>query len=125
MTTGHKLPKVVKHPKSSTAARRLIRSALRRCGSERAAARALGLSNNVVLHKMLIGTLKDTPAMQAALRRADRRAHLAWSFRREINPNGHVDRAVVAQLWKEFKSITRRFESLMKECETESRGETT
>jgi len=131
MPTRPNLPKTRKKPKSSNAARKLIRSAYRHHKSIRGAARAIGLDNPMQLIRMMEGTMKDTPAMRAAIRRADHRARLAWSFKHEENHKGHVDAEVVAQLWREFKSITRRFESLMKECDnteavarTESHSET-
>lgn len=66
--------------KSSQGARRLIRAALRRHGSQRAAARALGLPSHGQLAKMLAGEIRDTPAMRAALARADARAKRAWGL---------------------------------------------
>ena len=47
-------------PKSSSAARRLIRAALRRHKTQRAAARALGLPNQAQLRKMLAGEMQVT-----------------------------------------------------------------
>lgn len=68
--------------KSSLAARRLIRATLKRCprGSQHEAARRLRLPNQAQLRKMLHGEIRDTPAMKAALARADARAARAWAF---------------------------------------------
>lgn len=66
--------------KSSLAARRLIRAALRKHKTHRAAARALRLPSHGQLAKMLAGEIRDTPAMRAALARADARAAKAWGF---------------------------------------------
>lgn len=110
------LSKTPKKLKSSSAARRLIRAALRRHkGNQSAAARALGLPSQGQLHKMLHGTLRDTPAMKAALLRADKRARRAWSLipPRAVEQCDAVDKAVVATLWHELKVLTKRFESIM------------
>lgn len=96
------------HAKSSAAARRLIRAALKRHGSQRAAARALGLPNQAQLSKMLAGTIRDTPAMRAALARADARAKRAWAMVK-VEQGACVDRelvmASVARLERELAVI--------------------
>lgn len=66
--------------KSSREARRLIRATVKRAGSQRAAAHALRLPSHGQLAKMLHGEIRDTPAMKAALARADARAARAWGF---------------------------------------------
>jgi len=87
MAAHSNLPKAAKNGKmrSSPEARRLIRAAIRRHKTQRAAARALGLPNDSQLIKMLRGTLHDTPAMKASLARADKRARRAWSLVRNEN----------------------------------------
>jgi|SRR5579859_6153432 len=77
--------------KSSRAARRLIRAVVKRAGSQRAAARLLGLPTQAQLSKMLRGEIADTPAMKAALARADARAKRAWSMVRADNGSPGVD----------------------------------
>ena len=80
-----------KQLKSSLTARRLIRCALERYKSSRAAARALGLPNHSQLNQMLHGLIKDTPAMKAAIARAKERARRAYRFiPPERGDNGHV-----------------------------------
>src|SRR3972149_1466653 len=65
--------------KTSLAARRLIRSALRG-RTQRQAARLLHLPNQAQLRRMLTGEIADTPAMRAALARARARAPRAFYF---------------------------------------------
>src|SRR3990172_9354119 len=67
--------------KTSLAARRLIRSALRG-RTQRQAARLLHLPNQAQLRRMLTGEIADTPAMRAALDRAQARAQRAFYFLR-------------------------------------------
>lgn len=112
------LPKTAKKAvrlKSSPEARRLIEIAVRRCkGSERKAARALRLPNQAQLNQMRRGLIGDTPAMKAALKRADQRARRAWAFiPPHVEPCDAVDKAIIATLWRELKSLTKRFESIM------------
>jgi hypothetical protein len=66
--------------RSSPAARRLINAVVKEKGSEVKAARALRLPNSAQLSKMRRGLLKDTPAMRAALTRANARARRAWAL---------------------------------------------
>jgi hypothetical protein len=107
----------IKHPKlkSTPAARRLIRAALKRCGnSQRAAARLLRLPNAAQLNKMMRGLIGDTPSMKAALRRADDRARRAWRMIPADPPDDEtIDRAAVHTLWCELKALTKRFEAMM------------
>jgi hypothetical protein len=63
--------------KSSTEARRLIRARIKQYGSERAAAKALHMTQ-AQLNGMKSGRLKDNIAMKIALDRADARAKRAW-----------------------------------------------
>jgi len=72
------LPKTRKPALSSTEARKLIASAVKRYKSEVKAARALGLPNQAQLSKMRRGLIRDTPAMKAALVRARSRARRAF-----------------------------------------------
>jgi|SRR5579859_3191649 len=76
--------------KSSPAARRLIRAAVARHHSQHKAARALGLPTQAQLAKMLHGEIRDTPAMKAALARADARARRAWAMVKD-EPGPAVD----------------------------------
>jgi hypothetical protein len=71
------MTQTAKTSKSSVAARRLIRAVIKRSGSQRAATRVLGLPTQAQLSKMLRGEIADTPAMQAAIARADVRAKRA------------------------------------------------
>lgn len=107
-----KLPKRLKTPKSTPEARRLIRAAMKKFKSERAAARALGLPNQAQLNKMRRGLIGDTPAMKIALKRAEERARRAWKFQLPLDDDG-IPKLAVAALWRELKSLTKRFESLM------------
>lgn len=86
-----------KTPKSSEAARRLIRAALARTnGNQRQAALLLRLPNHAQMRKMLAGTIRDTPAMRAALARADARAKRAWALIPPPSPTAPpVDRQLV------------------------------
>ena len=66
-------------PKSSVAARRLIKAALKRHkDNQRASARALRLPNHAQMMRMLRGEIGDTPAMRAAIERAETRAKRAY-----------------------------------------------
>ena len=76
--THIKSPKSKKRPKSSLAARRLIRAAIKQCGSQRKAAAALDLPTQAQVSKMLKGKLADTPAMRRAIDKAERRAWQAY-----------------------------------------------
>lgn len=97
-------------PKSSPAARRLIRAALRATnGNQRAAARLLRLPNQAQLRKMLAGDIRDTPAMLAALARAEARARAAWALVRP--PAGRADLNAAAIL-SELDAIARRVAGL-------------
>lgn len=93
-------------PKSSLAARRLIRAALRG-RSLREAARVLRLPNHGQLQKMLNGDIGDTPAMKAALARADARAKRAYFlFRADDQPLTAADLApLVADLEKQLAAL--------------------
>jgi hypothetical protein len=82
--------------KSSLAARRLIRAAVKRHHSQHKAARALGLPSQAQLSKMLRGDIRDTPAMKAALRRAGARAQRAWGLEKG-EPAPCVDVALVLE----------------------------
>lgn len=101
--------------KSSPEARKLIEIAVKHGkGSEHKAARLLRLPNQAQLNKMRRGLIRDTPAMKAALQRANQRARRAWAFiPPHIEQCDAVDKAIVATLWRELKALTKRFESLM------------
>jgi LmbE family N-acetylglucosaminyl deacetylase len=90
-------------PKSSPTARALIDAALKRYRTERAAARALGLPNHGQLNKMKRGLIRDTPSMQAAIRRARKRARRAFYF---VPPQTEVGPAVDAdELRRQIKNL--------------------
>lgn len=99
--------------KSSTEARRLIRAALRvkrngQASSYRDAARLLRLPNHGQLVKMLRGEIRDTPAMQAALARAEQRATRAYycvRADRDSTIDVEVLRQQVEQLQKQIDVI--------------------
>lgn len=80
-----------KAPISSAAARRLCEAAVKRHGSLRKAAKALGLKSHGQLYQIMKGRMRDTAEMKAALRRADRRAKRAWELVRDEGPAPHVD----------------------------------
>lgn len=82
------------NPKSSPEGRRLIRAALRHHKTQERAAWALRLPSQAQLSRMLSGALADTPAMQAALARADARAKRAWGLVKN-EPAPAVDMALV------------------------------
>lgn len=90
-------PKNGKRLKSSLAARKLIRAAIKRYGSEHKAARQLGLPTQAQLHKMLTGEIGDTPSMKAALVRAEARAQRAFYLVRDAAPV-EIDTAAVCSL---------------------------
>lgn len=83
--------KLTKAPVSSASARRLCKAALKRYGSLRKAAAALGLKSYGQLYAIMNGRMYDTPEMKAALRRADRRAKRAWELVRDEGPKPRVD----------------------------------
>lgn len=80
-----------KAPISSAAARRLCEAAVKRYGSLRKAAAALGLKSHGQLYQIMKGRMRDTAEMKAALRRADRRAKRAWELVRDEGPAPRVD----------------------------------
>lgn len=92
-----KRPARARKPKSSERARRLIECAVRRHGSERAAARALDLPNQAQLNKLRRGLIRDTPAMKAALLRADKRAERAWRMVAAPRQTTEIDPEAVKQ----------------------------
>jgi hypothetical protein len=101
-------PKTAKRTKSSRAARALIKAAIQRYGSQRRAARALGLPNQSQLRKILLGLMKDTPAMRAAIARAKERARRAYYFVPPPPKNGaepQVDIVRLRLLNKELNDI--------------------
>ena len=86
-----------KRMKSSLAARRLIRAAVKQAHSKRNAARILRLPTHAQLDRMLHGQIRDTPAMKAALARADLRAKRAWAMVK-ADDGAPLDREMVCQL---------------------------
>lgn len=84
-----------KAPISSAAARRLCEAAVKRYGSLRKAAAALGLKSHGQLYQIMKGRMRDTAEMKAALRRADRRAKRAWELVRDEGPAPHIDVAAL------------------------------
>lgn len=62
----------------SAEARSLILATVRRAGSQRQAAKWLGLKNHMHLVRMLRGEMKETPQMRAAVLRAKDRARRAF-----------------------------------------------
>lgn len=84
-------PKPRKTLKSSLVARRLIRAAIKQCGGQRGAAKALHLPNQAQLRKMLRGEIKDTKQMLAEIARRERLAHRTyWSFNGELTPSDEI-----------------------------------
>jgi hypothetical protein len=72
------MPKLTRKPiKSSVEARRLIRAYIKHYGNEREAAKHLHMTHGQ-LNALKVGRIKDTPAIQAAIKRADARAKYAW-----------------------------------------------
>lgn len=105
-------PKKSTRPKSSEKARRLIRATLRRCkNNQSAAARALRLPNQGQLRKMLLGTLKDTPEMKAAIVRANVRAKRAWSFEK-LDPAQCVDPAHLKHVINDLSRLVETLRAL-------------
>lgn len=107
------MTRTAKEWKSSREARRLIRATVKRTGSQRAAAKALGLPTHAQLAKMLAGEIRDTPAMRAALARADTRARRAWFSTKDDGPAIDADLvlAAIGALERELetlKSLVRR-----------------
>jgi len=105
-------PKRLKNPKSTPQARRLIRAALRKYKTTRAAAHALGLATHMQLVKMYRGEIGDTAAMKAALVRSEERARRARNFL-PLEQSEGVPPSIVLALWRELKALTKRFESIM------------
>jgi len=114
MRTDTVRPAKPKKPKSSLAARRIIRAALRRHkNNNRAAARALGLPNAAQLQKMLSGAIKDTPSMKAALKRADVRADRARYFVKSESVRT-IDPAELRGVLKQLNDAIRLLEVLLR-----------
>ena len=87
---------------------------LRRYKSQRKAARVLGLANNAQLGQMLSGTLRDTPPMKAALKRANDRARRAWRMARPQSEGAPVvDVAAVQTIREELRQLLRRIDSII------------
>lgn len=96
----------------SPEARRLIRIALRRCkGSQRGAARLLGLANNLQLMRMLRGEMAETPAMHAAVIRARERARRAFAWQRPQVPQVDLDR--MRELLKDTRWLIEVLEHML------------
>lgn len=83
--------------KSSREARRLIRAVVKQAGSQRKGARVLRLPTQAQLVRMLHGQIRDTPAMKAALERANRRAQRAWAMIK-LDDGEPLDRELVCRL---------------------------
>jgi len=114
MRTDTISPAKAKKHKSSLAARRLIRAALRRHkNNNRAAARALGLPNAAQLQKMLSGAIKDTPSMKAALKRADVRADRARYFVKAESVHT-IDPTELRCVLKQLNETTRLLDALLR-----------
>jgi hypothetical protein len=77
MKTGTKSRRAPKKPISAEA-RKLILGTVRRCKSQRLAAKLLGLKNHMHLIRMLSGEMSETPQMHAAVLRARERARRAF-----------------------------------------------
>jgi hypothetical protein len=113
MRTDTVRPAKPKKPKSSLAARRLIRAALRRHkNNNRAAARALGLPNAAQLQKTLSGAIKDTPSMKVALKRADVRADRARNFVKAESVHT-IDPAELRCVLKQLDEAKRLLDALL------------
>lgn len=107
-------PASVKRPKSTPAARRLIRAALKRHNTIRAAAYALRLGNHMQLVRMLRGQIRDTLEMKAALARADERARRAWEAA-PARTDCTIDPAAIRAAVAELKTTCAYLESLLPE----------
>jgi hypothetical protein len=108
--TGGKTPQIAK---SSPEARKLIKAVLKRCkGNQHEAARRLKLNNQSQLRKMLNGTLRDTPAMRAALKRADARARKAWLMEHRGDPPA-LDREIAQNTLSRMKRELSFLETLL------------
>jgi hypothetical protein len=68
----------------SQKARRLIVKTVKRCKSQRQAARVLRLPTHAQLVAMLEGRIGETPAMKAALMKAEARAERAFYMERDL-----------------------------------------
>jgi hypothetical protein len=109
--------KLVKNPKSSVAARRLIRAAMRG-RTLREAQRLLRLNSHNQVIAMLTGRIGDTPAMKAALKRADRRADRARYFLRADET--HIECAQVADIARRVRDLSKELDALIKNCQQET-----
>jgi hypothetical protein len=98
-----------KVPKSSREARRLIRAAVTKFHSQRAAAWALRLPNTAQLNRMLHGSMHDSPAMRAALVRAKKRAERAYYM---IPNDGGPDPLDVEVLRAALREVGEQIEAL-------------
>ena len=105
------MPKTLKNAKSSSEARRLIRAALigkgrsRKQNSWAQVAAILKLPTGAQAYKMYVGSIRDTPSMKAAIKRADARAKRAWSMVRLDHQE--ID---CAQVLNDVRDIHRRIE---------------
>jgi hypothetical protein len=77
--------------KISSDARRLIVATVRRCKSERAAAKLLKLKSHNHLRRMLRGEMSETPEMRAAVVRARARAQRAFLMSGKLTQASTVD----------------------------------
>lgn len=108
--TGGKTPQILK---SSPEARKLIKATLKKCkGNQHEAARRLRLANQSQLRKMLNGTLRDTPAMRAALKRADARARRAWLMEHRMEPAA-LDREIALRVTHAIKRDLQLLEEML------------
>lgn len=104
--------------KSSPEARELIRAVKgggrtgRRKRSLRDVARLLRIPNHGQVQKILNGEIRDTPAMKAALRRAEQRAKRAW-LNVKAAPQEAIDEAAVRALVDEMERTLKFARSLL------------
>lgn len=107
-----KSPQNPKSPKSSIEARRLLRAAVRRFGSQRKAAAALHISSQAAFNKMLHGTLRDTKEMKAAILRADNRSKSAWLMVK-LETVGDLDKSALAVIVKDVEQLLENIKALL------------
>jgi hypothetical protein len=106
--------KLVKNPKTSMVTRRLIRAAMRG-RTLRQAARLLRLNSHNQMIAMLTGRIRETPAMKAALKRAERRAREAFYFVEA--DEAHISCAEIALIASEVEKSSKQLNAVVKNCQ--------
>lgn len=102
-------------PKSSAAARRLLALVYEQEGTWQGVANRLGLPSRGQAWKMAKGCIGDTPAMRAAIRKAEGRAAKAFAGVRITQGDRIRDHELVAQVIKDMRRSINALNTLLED----------